>query len=317
MRVIVAGMGVQGAKRLSAAGADAVATIDPVKNPVEFRDVRDVPLTDYDAALLCIPDEAKIELLDYLLAAGKHVLVEKPVLSVDDEDLVRLAALAEKTGAVCYTAYNHRFEPHFMRMADLIKSGRLGKIYSLRMFYGNGTARLVRDSAWRDQGAGVLPDLGSHLLDTLRFWLGQDFDAIFRIRGAYRHENKAFDHVIVDAEGELALQLEMTMLSWRNHHTTDIFAENGSAHIESLCKWGPSTFTHRTRVLPSGRPPEEAVTLVQADPTWDLEYAHFKTLCAEAPGPNGLANDLWINRTLRDLAAQASVHDMVREGADT
>ena len=34
------------------------------------------------------------------------------------------------------------------------------------MFYGNGTARLVRDSAWRDQGAGVLPDLGSHLLDT-------------------------------------------------------------------------------------------------------------------------------------------------------
>ncbi|MCF3627988.1 Gfo/Idh/MocA family oxidoreductase [Thalassospiraceae bacterium LMO-SO8] len=315
MRVIVAGMGVQGAKRLSAAGADAVATIDPVKDAVDFRDVRDVPLTDYDAALLCIPDEAKIELLDYLLAAGKHVLVEKPVLSVDDDDLIRLAALAEKTGAACYTAYNHRFEPHFVRMADLIKSGRLGKIYSLRMFYGNGTARLVRDSAWRDQGAGVLPDLGSHLLDTLRFWLGQDFDARFRVRGAYRHENRSFDHVVIDTADGLAIQLEMTMLSWRNHHTTDIFAEHGSAHIESLCKWGPSTFTHRTRVLPSGRPPEEAVTLVQADPTWDLEYAHFKKLCAEAPGTNGLANDLWINRTLRDLAAQAGVHDMVREGA--
>lgn len=315
MRVIVAGMGVQGAKRLSAAGADAVATIDPVKDAADFRDVRDVPLTDYDAALLCIPDEAKIELLDYLLAAGKHVLVEKPVLSVDDDDLIRLAALAEKTGAVCYTAYNHRFEPHFVRMADLIKSGRLGKIYSLRMFYGNGTARLVRDSAWRDQGAGVLPDLGSHLLDTLRFWLGQDFDARFRVRGAYRHENRSFDHVVIDTADGLAIQLEMTMLSWRNHHTTDIFAEHGSAHIESLCKWGPSTFTRRTRVLPSGRPPEEAVTLVQADPTWDLEYAHFKKLCVEAPGTNGLANDLWINRTLRDLAAQAGVHDMVREGA--
>ena len=38
----------------------------------------------------------------------------------------------------------------------------------------------------------------------------------------------------------------MTLLSWRNHFTCDIFAENGSAHIESLCKWGPSTFTLRT-----------------------------------------------------------------------
>tara|TARA_R110000782_G_scaffold243386_4_gene329976 strand:+ start:29584 stop:30537 length:954 start_codon:yes stop_codon:yes gene_type:complete len=316
MRVIVAGMGVQGAKRLSAAGADAVATVDPVREDVDYKDVRDVPIDTYEAALLCIPDEPKIQLLEYLLSNGKHVLVEKPVLSTNDDDLIRLADLAGKSGTVCYTAYNHRFEPHFMRMADLIKSGRLGKIYALRMFYGNGTARLVRDSAWRDQGAGVLPDLGSHLLDTLRCWLGEDFDATFRIRGAYRHENQAFDHVIVDAEGDLALQLEMTMLSWRNHHTTDIFAEHGSAHIESLCKWGPSTFTHRTRVLPSGRPPEEAVTLVQADPTWDLEYAHFKELCAEAPGTNSLANDLWINRTLRDLAAQAGVHDMVREGTD-
>ena len=315
MRVIVAGMGVQGAKRFVAAGADAVATVDPVKDGVDHRDIRDLPLADFDAALLCVPDEAKIELLDYLLSAGKHVLVEKPLLSIDDADLIRLGAVAEKTGAVCYTAYNHRFEPHFVRMADLIKSGRLGKIYSLRMFYGNGTARLVRDSAWRDQGAGVLPDLGSHLLDTLRFWLGQDFDARFRVRGAYRHENRSFDHVVIDTADGLAIQLEMTMLSWRNHHTTDIFAEHGSAHIESLCKWGPSTFTHRTRVLPSGRPPEEAVTLVQADPTWDLEYAHFKKLCVEAPGTNGLANDLWINRTLRDLAAQAGVHDMVREGA--
>lgn len=312
LRLIVAGMGVQGAKRLTVAGQDVVATVDPVKDGVDYRDLRDVPLTDYDAALLCVPDEAKIELLTYLLDAGKHVLVEKPVLSANDGDLLRLAALAEKNKAVCYTAYNHRFEPHFVRMRDLIQSRRLGQIYSVRMFYGNGTARLVRDSAWRDQGAGVLPDLGSHLLDTLRFWFGEDFNASFRIRGAYCHENRAFDHVIVDTDGGLAIQLEMSMLSWRNHHTTDIFGEHGSAHIESLCKWGPSTFSHRTRILPSGRPPEEAFTLVQADPTWELEHAHFLKLCTETPGANGLAKDLWIERTLRKLAVDAGVTDLTQ-----
>ena len=72
----------------------------------------------------------------------------------------------------------------------------------------------------------------------------------------------------------------MTLLNWRNHFTCDLFAEHGSAHIASLCKWGPTSFTVRTRVLPSGRPPEETVTLVQDDPTWAAEYAHFKSLVA-------------------------------------
>ncbi len=58
------------------------------------------------------------------------------------------------------------------------------------------------------------------------------------------------------------IELEMTLLMWRNHFTCDVLAENGTAHITSLCKWGPSSFIHRTRVLPSGRPPESSVTLV-------------------------------------------------------
>jgi hypothetical protein len=83
-----------------------------------------------------------------------------------------------------------------------------------------------------------------------------------------------------------------------------VLAEKGSAHIESLCKWGPSKFTVRTRMLPSGRPPEETVTLVQDDPTWALEYAHFKGLCA-AKARADLATDLWLNRTIRGLSAAA------------
>jgi predicted dehydrogenase len=297
-------MGVQGAKRRHAAGSAVVAVVDPVVADVDFRDVMDVSLDAYDAALLCIPDEPKVSLIEYLLSHGKHVLVEKPLFSGEDGAIERLAALAEKSKTVCYTAYNHRFEPHFLRMRDLIASGALGDIYSLRMFYGNGTARLVRDSVWRDRGAGVLPDLGSHLLDTLRFWFGADYDADFQVRGAFRHENRAFDHVILGSNRGPAIQLEMTMLSWRNHFTCDVFAERGSAHIESLCKWGPSNFTHRVRVLPSGRPPEETYTLVQPDPTWDNEYGHFVELCRNG-GPHNLDNDIWLNRKLRELAAQA------------
>lgn len=304
MRVIVVGWGVQGRKRLKAAGADAVGVVDPVSPDARWRDVRDVPLADYDAAIVCTPDEPKIEILTHFLGHGKHVLVEKPLFAAADSEIAALEKLGRSNGAVCLTAYNHRFEPHYVRMRDLIRSGELGRIYRCRMFYGNGTARLVRDSAWRDQGAGVLPDLGSHLLDTAKFWFGDLGDG-FRIVSASRFENRAPDHVVFASETTVPkLEFEMTLLQWRNHFTCDLLAEKGTAHIRSLCKWGPSTFTRRTRVLPSGRPPEESVTLVQDDPTWGLEYDHFKQLCA-ARAPCDLSNDLWLNRVLRSLGEAA------------
>ena len=301
MRVIVVGLGVQGHKRRRFVGADYVGSVDPFNEDADYRDIRDVPLESFDAALCCVPDDPKIELLTYLAENGKHALVEKPLWAADVGAIRTLEALAQKKSVVIYVAYNHRFEPHFVRMRDLIVSGALGQIYSCRMFYGNGTARLVRESAWRDTGAGVLPDLGSHLLDTCRFWF-DTFDSKFRTVSANCFENRAPDHVVIasDAGATMRVELEMTLLSWRNHFTCDIFAERGSAHIESLCKWGPTSFIRRTRVLPSGSPPEERIVLTQADPTWDAEYAHFKALC-RSRAPTSLANDLWLEETLGEL----------------
>jgi scyllo-inositol 2-dehydrogenase (NADP+) len=302
MRVIVVGLGVQGQKRGAIAGADLVATVDPVHPDAQFRRVEDVPTSSYEAALVCTPDSVKIELLRYLLGEGKHVLVEKPLLTGQPEELHELAVLARRRHATCYTAYNHRFEPHFVRMKEVIDSGVLGEIYCVRMFYGNGTARLVRESVWRDQGAGVLPDLGSHLLDTALFWFGTP-RAPFRVSAAERFENRAFDHVCFGSNGRPALQMEVTLLSWRNHFYADVLAEKGSAHIQSLCKWGPSSFTLRDRKQPSGRPDEQVTTLSQGDPTWALEYRYFTELCARGEG--NLANDVWIDGVLSGLADHA------------
>ena len=304
MRAIVVGLGVQGYKRRKFAGADFVAAVDPDNPEAQYQRIEDVPLATYDAALACIPDEPKIDVLTYLLRNAKHVLVEKPLWSADDAEIQKLEKIAREYKVVCYTAYNHRFEPHYVRMRNLLQSGKLGAIYRCRMFYGNGTARLVRDSAWRDQGAGVLPDLGSHLLDTAKFWFG-DLTHDFRVISATCYENRSPDHVVIMSQrARPSLEFEMTLLSWRNYFTCDIFGEKGTAHIRSLCKWGPTTFTHRTRVLPSGRPAEEVETLEQEDPTWALEYAHFKALC-ERNESTDLSKDLWLNRLLRDLGKVA------------
>lgn len=304
LRCLIVGMGVQGTKRRRVAGTDCVGTVDPVAADATWRDVAEVPDDAYDAALLCVPEAPKSDLALRLVARGKHVLVEKPFWAADVASLDRIETEARRTRAVVYTAYNHRFEPGFVALREALASGRLGRIYHCRLFYGNGTARLVRDSAWRDTGAGVLPDLGSHLLDTLRFWFGEVADD-FRVVVASRHENRAPDRVQLACGGAPTFDLDMSLLSWRNHFTCDLFAEHGSAHLESLCKWGESRLTLRSRVLPAGRPVEEIRSWPEGDPTWTAEYAYFRDLCMRHV-PADLSGDRWLLSTLGRLAAQVA-----------
>lgn len=301
MRVIIVGLGIQGNKRLAIAGADVVATVDPANGSATCPTIEQVPLASFESALVCTPDHVKMSLLEYLLSNGKHVLVEKPLLVPDETQLLRLQEIAASTGAICYTAYNHRFEPHIVRLKELLDSSTLGTVYQARLFYGNGTARDVRLSQWRDEGCGVLPDLGSHLLDLARFLFGHAIGP-FEPWSFNRFENRSFDHVLFGSTGSPVLQMEATLLSWRNTFSVDVYGERGTAHIHGLCKWGPSSLTVRQRVLPSGRPNQEVHTLECADPTWGLEYQHFKQVCRT--GHSNLNNDAWINATLNQLAQQ-------------
>ncbi len=301
MRVVVAGMGVQGRKRKTIAAADVVATVDPVVEGVDHKRIEDVNPASYDAVLLCVPDPEKPTLLPWLLERGKHVLVEKP-LELGDGDFVALEALSRRHGALLQVGYNHRYEPHVARMRETLASGVLGRIYYCRFFYGNGTARDVRNSAWRDQGSGVVADLASHLLDTAWEWFG-DLPAPFKLISAHRFENRAPDHAVMACGGGIPIEMEVSLVSWRNHFSALVVGEKGSAEIDSLCKWGPSSFSLRTRVLPSGRPPEECVTLVQPDPSWALEYAHFKKAC-QAPAPYNSSRDRRIACLLEGIAKE-------------
>ena len=298
MKTIVIGLGIQGKKRLAIAGGDVVATVDSVAPGARYRTVEQVPLDSFERALVCTPDDAKPEILAYLLSHGKHVLVEKPLM-VTDEDARQLAELARANRAACYTAYNHRFEPHVINLKETLESGRLGRMYLARFFYGNGTAQDVKRSPWRDRGLGVLSDIGSHLLDMV-LWLFGPSCAPFEAWSVDRFETQAPDHVVFGSMGDPRLVCEAALVSWRNTFTADVYGERGSAHINGLCKWGPSHFIVRTRVLPSGRPSETSQTLQCADPTWEREYRHFDALCRS--GGTNLDHDVWIRSALDGIA---------------
>ena len=297
MRTLVIGLGTQGNKRKKFCNKDYVASVDPFNTNAEYKYIEDVPISDYDAVIIATPDDQKEKILKYCLKNNKHILIEKPLIF---RNITEIQKLANKKKLIVYSAYNHRFEPHIIKMKNILNSKKLGKIYSCRIFYGNGTSALVRKDKWRDKRLGVINDLGPHLFDLCDYWFNaKKFD--FKLYYSNKFENNSNDHANIINKKNILINLEMTYLMWKNTFNCDIIGSKGSAHINCLCKWGPSIFTYRIRKYPSGIPKEKKIILRKKDPTWKLEYNHFKKLINYSK-PNNLQKDKWILKQLKKIA---------------
>ena len=304
MRIVVVGLGVQGYKRYSYAKDNVVATVDPVNPKADYKSLQDVSPEIYDAVILSIPDKSKYELIKFSLENKKHVMVEKPLALNPINKFAELEQLANSNKCFLYTAYNHRFETHFQNIESILKQKLLGDIYSCRLFYGNGTAKLVKESIWRDEGFGVMLDLGSHLFDAIDYWFNAS--KITKVlSNTSKFENKSPDaaNVLFEMSG-INFNFEMSLCSWKNSFTCDIVGSKGSLHLKGLRKWGQSVLTHRNRKLPSGVPDEIEYVEAEGDPTWELEYKHFLSQI-NSQQKTDLKKDEWIFKNIELVYGQS------------
>jgi predicted dehydrogenase len=128
------------------------------------------------------PNNAHAEQAIAALEAGKHVACEKPLAgNLDDARQMAQAAKKAKKSKT-FVWYNYRRCPAVALAHQLVKEGRLGRIYHVRAAYlqdwGGPDAPLI----WRFKGdvagSGALGDLAAHSIDTARFITGQEFTEI-------------------------------------------------------------------------------------------------------------------------------------------
>jgi 1,5-anhydro-D-fructose reductase (1,5-anhydro-D-mannitol-forming) len=109
------------------------------------------------------------------IAAGKHVLCEKP-LSMTLHEAVQMVAAADAAGVVFATNHHLRCAGSHRAIRDLIAAGRVGRVLSLRLFHAVHLPDALR--GWRinnpGAGGGVIPDITVHDADVARFLLGED-----------------------------------------------------------------------------------------------------------------------------------------------
>jgi predicted dehydrogenase len=294
VRYLLVGLGNLGQKRLAVLRERCIGTVDPFNSAASFASPDACPTDLYDCAVLSVPTDAKLPLLRYFLSRGKHALVDKPLLLRCPDEAHELEHMARIGHAIWCTSYNHRFEPLIVSLKRQLESGALGRLYHARFFYGNGTVRNLVGT-WREQGLGVLEDLGPHLLDLAGHLLGYR-GARFSAWSLQRNELATLDHVVLGS-GDGRLVLEASYVCWKNAFTIDLYGESASAHLSGLTKWGPSELIVRRRVLPSGVP-EETVERHPGgeDPTWERDLEHFESVCAT--GHTSSENDAWISAVL-------------------
>jgi predicted dehydrogenase len=147
---------------------------------------------DIDVIDICTPGDSHAEIAIAALAAGKHVLCEKPLANTVEEARAMVAAAAMAPG-VSMCGFNYRRVPAAAFMRQLVTEGRVGQIRHIRAVYLQDWItdpqfplvwRLQRDKA----GSGALGDIGAHIVDLTQYITGQTITGVSAVTETFIKE---------------------------------------------------------------------------------------------------------------------------------
>jgi predicted dehydrogenase len=132
---------------------------------------------EIDAVVVCPPSDLNVPVATAAIAAGKHVLCEKP-LALTFPEARALAEAAARSSRVHMVAFTFRFPAALRYLRRLVGEGHFGEIRHWRMSYFNdGQLDPRLPFTWRHQrargGAGIVADMGSHMIDIARYLVGE------------------------------------------------------------------------------------------------------------------------------------------------
>lgn len=192
VRIAIVGAGLIGPRHaqsvLANASTELVALVDPASSGAQV--AQDLQTAYYasipsmlesiqpDAAIVCTPNHTHVAVARELLAAGIHVLVEKPISDTLDSGraLLDFASQPERAHLKLLVGHHRRFNPYVVKTKEIVSSGSLGHIVAV-----NGLWMLFKPDAyfappgdWRQRKAsgGVIPINWVHDIDLLQYLFG-------------------------------------------------------------------------------------------------------------------------------------------------
>jgi len=289
----------------------AAALAERFAIPDSFDDIEDLlRYTRPDAVVICTPNHLHEIHVAVALAAGAHVLCERP-LALNTDGVQRILAARERAGKVVMVGMNHRFRGDVQAVRESVRRGDLGQLQAIRAgWYVFRPSRGGPD--WRRRGAesggGALFDLGLPLLD-LSIWLAGGPEVRHVTTSLSRGDARVEDSgcALLVCQGDLSVFIDV---SWRHVGDTerfwvDLMGTKGAASIAPLRVF-KELHGSAVNVTPTGAAGRENAFTQ----SYRSEWAHFlASVRGEVEAPN-LGEQLVIQRLM------AAIYRSAEEGRD-
>lgn len=234
---------------------------------------------DIDIVIIATLHATLAEIALAAIAAGKHILIEKPAgrraLELDP-----VITTANQTGALARVGFNHRYHRAFRKARELVDANELGELMFIRARYGHG-GRIGYDKEWRAQpvlsGGGELIDQGVHLIDLARWFLG-DFTEVHGFAHTYYWNMPVDDNgfLLLKTAKKQVAHLHASCTEWKNTFSFELYGRKGKIDINGL---GGSYGVERLsfyKMLPHMGPPETCIwEYPMVDDSWECEFNEF------------------------------------------
>ena len=281
-----------------------------------FRDYRELlACRDVDAVDICLPNHLHHQAVLAAIAAGKHVLCEKP-LALRAEQVREILEAHAGSGLRLLVGMNNRFRDDSILLKRFVEAGELGEPFFIKAGWLKRRERMT-PSLWRYRqelsGGGVFMDLGVQVLD-LALWL-VDYPRIERIAGRFACgtpnidvEDSAF---VLLSGGELTITLEV---SWkfivdRDFNYLSVFGSRGSGHLSPLRLFQQAPEGVRDRT-----PPYRRVSRNVYLESYQREIAYFVEVVAGREEPPPLEEQLQLARLVEEIQATAGAVEAAGRG---
>jgi predicted dehydrogenase len=199
--------------------------LDVERFTTDWQHIVDDPEVDVVANAGAHPLHAPVSLA--ALAAGKHVLCEKP-LAVATDEAREMERAAARAGVLSACGFNYRFVPAIRLLQELMVEGRLGAIRHYRAVYLQDW--LSNNPDWAGGAGGSAVRDFSHLLDMLRHLVGEPSSVVAASRSILSEADDAFIAAFDMSDGASAsLEASSCATGWKGRHRVEVNGADGSA----------------------------------------------------------------------------------------
>jgi len=211
------------ASKVKKIGGLSVTVYDSIQSMLAAKEIT--------AIIIASPDNLHAEHLSMAVAAGKDVLCEKPLAS-NDSDAKKVAQTANKSKSIVGIGFMRRFDPAYLELKRVVRSGKYGKVLQIRC-----TSRNV--SSPTATTAMLLTNVAVHEVDVIRWLLEEEIKSVSvnLTKVTAKANSKLFDPISVNcytSSGVLATIDICANSTYGYEVGMEVIMESASLVIENL-----------------------------------------------------------------------------------